>query len=557
MTSLTQLRMGGCCAPPWPATATPGPAAQDLSFLSSLARLQHLNMAGWRHTDPAQLAHLAGLTALHSLNIGRLGNEFVAPSSSTEATTSSVAAGASGAAGAGPAEAGEGAGSQQGLRHRHQAASSSRRAEECRQSSSSVGLGAMQVAGGIGGVGAMADGSSASLSCESGEEDCTMSSVDCPVAAAAGGQAGTLAAHPIDVLDTFSQGSCCTTSQGLRASQESSQLGSLNRHLAGIGLDMGGADSMDSLASRRLGATAGTSQQATSFAGIAASLSEGCSAALSLSKQAPASSSGGAAASGSLLDAALVHLGQLRGLRELFLDGCSQLSDEGVSHLVHLTSLTHLNLGGCRKVAGLSLARVAAACSQLRSLCLEDCMAVQEEGLVAAAPHLKRLSKLDMGGCSKVGDAACTAIGGARLGHLTELSLRGCTKLSSTGVGALASGLPSLSALSITHCWGVDEAAVAAIATSSVLARLSVLDVSHCWKIGDACLDALEQARPTLLVKTERDFTPPPPGPPAVPDEPAEAPPAAAAVVVVAGAPVPAAPAAVVAAGPQPVPVHV
>ncbi|CAD7705024.1 unnamed protein product [Ostreobium quekettii] len=59
-----------------------------------------------------------------------------------------------------------------------------------------------------------------------------------------------------------------------------------------------------------------------------------------------------------LSDEALLHVGELIGLKHLYLAGCWQITDAGVAHLTKLTALEVLNLSGCQKVTNRALVYV-------------------------------------------------------------------------------------------------------------------------------------------------------------------------------------------------------
>lgn len=67
MTALTELKMGDCVAPAWGPKETSSSATSDLSFLSPLVGLKHLDLSGWRHTNPEHLTALSSLDALQHL----------------------------------------------------------------------------------------------------------------------------------------------------------------------------------------------------------------------------------------------------------------------------------------------------------------------------------------------------------------------------------------------------------------------------------------------------------------------------------------------------------
>ncbi|KAJ9506529.1 hypothetical protein QJQ45_005026 [Haematococcus lacustris] len=193
---------------------------------------------------------------------------------------------------------------------------------------------------------------------------------------------------------------------------------------------------------------------------------------------------------GGSLDACMAHLRPLTSLRHLRLAGCSHLSDAGVGHLVGLGQLCRLDLSSCKALQGAFLPAllVGTPHSSLHTLTLEDCCGLQNTHFSsmarAAAPFpneptgLHSLTNLGLGGCVQLGDEAALALAEAGAPHLTSLSTRSWQQLSSRGANALVRELRELQTLSLSHCWKVGQQTADQLKAAG--RGLSHLDCSHC-----------------------------------------------------------------------------
>ncbi|KAK9832578.1 hypothetical protein WJX81_000260 [Elliptochloris bilobata] len=164
------------------------------------------------------------------------------------------------------------------------------------------------------------------------------------------------------------------------------------------------------------------------------------------------------------------YIAQLTALTMLALPACLSMTGRlaVVSQLQRLPSLLELDLSGCVFLGDIGLARLAGACTGLTSLNLSGMdYNITDEGAAALG-------------------ARDPATGAHRLGHLRELSLSGCVKLSGRGLGRLPAGLQTLR---LGFCSNLKDAGVAEICTS--LTRLRALDLSYCCKLSDAALASL------------------------------------------------------------------
>jgi hypothetical protein len=142
---------------------------------------------------------------------------------------------------------------------------------------------------------------------------------------------------------------------------------------------------------------------------------------------------------------ALSFIGCLSSLKELYLESCSDVRDEGVLCLTSLKELEVLDLINCCKVTDRGICAVARNLSKLQQLYLLRCSNITDVG-IDMITTLPRLRKLDLGKCRGITNAALRNF--SRLSTLTSLSLFKCTSIDELGFGSLTS-LSSMHALDI------------------------------------------------------------------------------------------------------------
>lgn len=178
------------------------------------------------------------------------------------------------------------------------------------------------------------------------------------------------------------------------------------------------------------------------------------------------------------------------GMTELRLEGCRSLTDEHLRLLAALPRLTHLTICGCSKITGSGLKylpslkyltldrgaisfdslpalsslyglnitnsiitdtelyRLTRNMTALEQLKIDECSNITDEGISQSITHLTSLKDLHLEDCN-ITDKSLEKI--SALSHLTQLNLRGCSKITDKGLEHLAQ-LPSLQVLNCTNC---------------------------------------------------------------------------------------------------------
>ncbi|TPP66451.1 F-box and leucine-rich repeat protein 20 [Fasciola gigantica] len=174
-------------------------------------------------------------------------------------------------------------------------------------------------------------------------------------------------------------------------------------------------------------------------------------------------------------------------LRELFLKGCRNVTDDAIKRFTHLCRLIeYLNLSGCKNLTNDTCDYLGQNCPQLMTLLLDSCSKVDDYGMELLS-RCSNLSLLDVSWCA-VGDRGLTAIARGCNG-LQRFRAVGCRDITSRGVQQLAEHCHDLLLLNLNYCGqGITDEAMVYLATGCL--ELRVLAVSHC-AVTDVGLRAL------------------------------------------------------------------
>ncbi|XP_017026901.1 uncharacterized protein [Drosophila kikkawai] len=95
-------------------------------------------------------------------------------------------------------------------------------------------------------------------------------------------------------------------------------------------------------------------------------------------------------------------ISRLKGLRELNLRGCRNLTDRSLKHALKLPELRALSLGYCSRFQPAGFEAITHNCPSLEALCVSSCMAVDDDTVRNIVVNLKRLRILNLSNCSKL-----------------------------------------------------------------------------------------------------------------------------------------------------------
>lgn len=157
---------------------------------------------------------------------------------------------------------------------------------------------------------------------------------------------------------------------------------------------------------------------------------------------------------------------------------CHRITALGIQALTPLKNLTQLNLSGCSKIDDSTLEMIASQLVKLTHLNLSYCKNVTPKGIQALA-SLKNLNQLNLSHCKRIDDVSLRMMI-SHLTSLTELNMSECSKLTASGIQALAS-LKNLLHLDLSYCDGIDDMSLQTV--TSHLKRLVILNLDGCTNI--------------------------------------------------------------------------
>ncbi|KAH8337637.1 hypothetical protein KR074_000884 [Drosophila pseudoananassae] len=95
-------------------------------------------------------------------------------------------------------------------------------------------------------------------------------------------------------------------------------------------------------------------------------------------------------------------ISRLKGLKELNLRGCRNLTDRVLKYALKLPELRALSLGYCTRFQTEGFEALTNNCPSLESLCTSSCVAVDDDTVREFVRNLKRLRVLNLSNCSKL-----------------------------------------------------------------------------------------------------------------------------------------------------------
>jgi F-box and leucine-rich repeat protein GRR1 len=141
-------------------------------------------------------------------------------------------------------------------------------------------------------------------------------------------------------------------------------------------------------------------------------------------------------------------------IRSLVLNKCSQITDQGVLSICKLGRYLHfLHLGHCSKITDQSIQRLAFVCPRIRYLDMACCTNITDLSVIELSKHLPTLKRIGLVKCILITDAAIQSLTThARVSSSIErIHLSYCTRLSVNAIAGLLSRCHKLIHLSLTH----------------------------------------------------------------------------------------------------------
>lgn len=141
-------------------------------------------------------------------------------------------------------------------------------------------------------------------------------------------------------------------------------------------------------------------------------------------------------------------------LEEMDLTRCTTISDNGFRSWADrpFPRLRKLVLADCTYLSDTAISCLAQSAKNLEVLDLSFCCALSDAAVEKVAASLPRIKRLDLAFCgSAVSDASMASIGRG-LKELQELGVRGCVRVTSSGVEAVLAGCEEICIFDVSQC---------------------------------------------------------------------------------------------------------
>lgn len=180
--------------------------------------------------------------------------------------------------------------------------------------------------------------------------------------------------------------------------------------------------------------------------------------------------------------------------------GCSQASCFSVNRdaVIRRSSLldgqfhlSYLDMSDCERLTDCHLERIVACCRRLSCLYVRRCPFITDRGLQCVASHCPSLSDISVAECSRITNAGIVLLAVQMTDSLAHVSFSFCALVGDRALACLAERCRRLRYVNARGCHRITDAGVVRLATSSTGRRPRALDVSHCVGVSDAALRAL------------------------------------------------------------------
>ncbi|KAA8543691.1 hypothetical protein F0562_021563 [Nyssa sinensis] len=173
---------------------------------------------------------------------------------------------------------------------------------------------------------------------------------------------------------------------------------------------------------------------------------------------------------------AFVLIGQHCRFLEKLVVTDNKIDDEGLKSISRCTKLVHLGLVNCLNITDDGLSHIGRFCPKLRYLELCRSIGITDVGIVAIADGCPALMLIGMSYCDRVTDVSLISL--SNCSSLRVLGIRGCPRVSSAGLSAIAVGCRQLVFLDIKKCCNINDAGMLSLARYS--RNLIQINLSYC-----------------------------------------------------------------------------
>lgn len=185
-------------------------------------------------------------------------------------------------------------------------------------------------------------------------------------------------------------------------------------------------------------------------------------------------------------------------LESIKFGGFSRITDVGCRAVLHSCLKLHtFELSNTPQLTDLAFHDLPATPLGLECVTLASCGLLTDFSILHLA-FCTKLKSLNLKGCKSVGDGSIKAIGS--LSKLEVLALNGCD-VSDSGLSILGTGVAPLSSVSLRGCQRVTDSGIAALLAGSLASTLESLDLSAIPSLTDNATIAVVRGRMPVLVE--------------------------------------------------------
>lgn len=171
----------------------------------------------------------------------------------------------------------------------------------------------------------------------------------------------------------------------------------------------------------------------------------------------------------------------------------NNIDNEGLESISRCSSLSSLKLGICLYITDKGLIQVGMHCSKLKEIDLYRAIRISDEGIASIAQGCPALELINIAYCEHVTDSSLISL--SKCSRLKVLEARGCSRITSKGLAAIAAGCGQLLVLDIKKCFKIDNSGMIPLARYSL--NLKQINLSYC-SVTDAGLLALASRSPLM-----------------------------------------------------------
>jgi len=154
----------------------------------------------------------------------------------------------------------------------------------------------------------------------------------------------------------------------------------------------------------------------------------------------------------------------------------TDLDDKGLKALGACSKLSSLKIGICLKISDEGLTHIGKSCPELRDIDLYRSGGISDEGVTQIAQGCPMLEAINLSYCTEITDSSLTAL--SKCTKLNTLEIRGCPRVSSSGLSEIATGCRLLSKLDIKKCFEIND--VGMLYLSQFSHSLRQINLSYC-----------------------------------------------------------------------------